>query len=396
MTARLSPSAVRSTVAIACTVVVLALSSTRIASAQGTSGNDQQLSALRQQLSALDRRVKELEKMAVNVDDGKPDAATLDARIARLEAEVRSLQNQGEAGVGSGGPQATKAQGAGPQVLTVKAPFQVVDAAGKVILKVDNAGLSIANKSGNPGVVIGPYKGARMGVFLLGPDGQTIAGRLALDQSDLGRLQVGRGDDGSGGVDVGVGSSSGAGFVMVRTPAGKDGVALGVYRGAPMGVSVIGPDGQSVEASLATGQKGGSVKVMNPAGVPMAALLAGDTGGGLALTGPAGGKSAVSLSVESSGGKVRVFPQAGGSVQAELAAASDAGGGAVNVYNGQGEAVGWLEATSGGNGQFTIGRAGKIYVKAAVLENGRGMIIAGPRVGGAPPGLVIPYYLEGR
>jgi hypothetical protein len=102
----------------------------------------------------------------------------------------------------------------------------------------------------------------------------------------------------------------------------------------------------------------------------------------------------VKLSVESSGGKVQVFPQGGGSAQAELKGTP--AGGELDVYNKQGEAVGWLEATSGGNGKFTIGRGGKIYVEAAVLQNGKGMIIAGPDVGGAPPGLVIPYYLEGR
>ncbi len=314
----------------------------------------------------------------------------------------------------------TEAQGAGPQVLTVKAPFQVVDAGGKVILRAEvragkpeltigdlasggttlgvgasGAGfVQVRTSAGNDGVALGQYKGAKMGVSLLRPDGQTLAGRLSLDASDLGRLQVGTPEDGKGGVDVGVGSESGAGFVMVHTPAGKDAVALGIYRSGPMGVSVFGPDGQAIEASLATGQKGGSVKVMNATGVGVAALLAGDTGGGLALTGPAGGKSAVSLSVDASGGKVRVFPQAGGSAQAELAAQAD--GGAATVYNNRGEAVGWLESTSGGNGMFEIGRAGKVYVQAAVLESGLGIVATGPEIGGSPPGLVIPNFLKGR
>ena len=128
--------------------------------------------------------------------------------------------------------------------------------------------------------------------------------------------------------------------------------------------------------------------------LPIVVAAATSDGGSLALAGPAGEKSAVKLSVGSSGGKVQVFPQGGGSAQAELKGTP--AGGELDIYNKQGEAVGWLEATSGGNGKFTIGRAGKIYVEAAVLQNGKGMIIAGPDVGGAPPGLVIPYYLEGR
>jgi hypothetical protein len=315
----------------------------------------------------------------------------------------------------------TEAQGASPQVLTVKAPFQVVDAGGKVILKAEvrdgkpeltigdlasggttlGVGASgagfvlVRTASGTDGVALGQYKGTKMGVSVLRSDGQTLAGRLSLDANDLGRLQVGSPDEGKGGVDVGVGTGSGAGFVMVHTPAGKDGVALGIYRGGPIGVSVFAPDGEAIEASLAAGQKGGSVKVMNVGGVGVAALLAGDTGGGLALTGPAGGKSAVSLAVDGSGGKVRVFPQAGGTAQAELGAASD-GGGAVNVYNKAGEPVAWVEATGGGNGQFVIGRGDKVYVKAAVLENGRGMVATGPQIGGAPVGMVLPNILVGR
>jgi hypothetical protein len=98
-----------------------------MASTQGASGTDQQISALRQQLAALDRRVKELEKVAVPADGGKPDPATLDVRITELEARVRSLQSQVAAGVGSGGAQAA---------TKIAAPFVVVDRAGKPIMRV--------------------------------------------------------------------------------------------------------------------------------------------------------------------------------------------------------------------------------------------------------------------
>jgi hypothetical protein len=297
MAARLSTSAVRSTVAIACTVAVLALLSTRIASTQGVSGTEQQLSALRQQLSALDRRVKELEKMAVNVGEGKPEAATPDARIARLEAEVRGLQSEVKASAASGEKQ---------EAAQIVAPFVVVDSAGKPLMRVTEEG-----------------NGFSRGIYVYDTN-TLIAGHLGVMQDGSGRVYV-------------------------------------TKKGA----------------------------------LPIVVAAATSDGGSLALTGPAGGSnSAVKLSVGSSGGKVQVFPQGGGSAQAELKATP--AGGEFDVYNKQGEAVGWLEATSGGNGKFTIGRAGKIYVEAAVLENGKGMIIAGPRVGGAPPGLVIPYYLEGR
>lgn len=295
MIAGLSTSAVRSTVVIACTVAVLTLLSTSVASSQGVSGTEQQLSALRQQLSALDHRVKELEKTAINVG-GQPEAATPDPRIARLEAEVRSLQSEMKA----------EAASRENQPAQIVAPFVVVDSAGKPILRVTEEG-----------------NGFSRGIYVY--DSNTlIAGHLGVMQDGTGRVYVTR-----------------------------------------KGV------------------------------LPVVVAAATSDGGTLALTSAAGGSnSALKLSVDASGGKVQVFPKGGGSAQAELKATPN--GGEFDVYNKQGEAVGWLEATSGGNGKFTIGRAGKIYVEAAVLQNGKGMIIAGPDVGGAPPSLVIPYYLEGR
>jgi hypothetical protein len=311
----------------------------------------------------------------------------------------------------------TEAQSVDPQVLTVKAPFQVVDAGGRVILKAEvrtgqsqltvgnlasggttlgvgasGAGfLSVRTATGTEGLALGQYRGEPMGVRVIGPDGESVEGSLALDAANKGQLTVG--DLQTGGTSVGVGKS-GAGFVIVRRGDGKNGIALGQLEGRPMSVGVFGENAKEL-VTLGTGQKGGSVKVMTSTGAAVAALLAGDTGGGVALTGPAGGKSAVSLSVEPTGGKVKVFPQGGGSAQAELTA-GPSGGGTVNVYNGAGEAVVWLEATSKGEGRLQVGRAGKVYVEAGVLPSGLGMVVAGPQVGGPPPGLVVPNLIMGR
>jgi hypothetical protein len=115
----------------------------------------------------------------------------------------------------------------------------------------------------------------------------------------------------------------------------------------------------------------GRIFVTTNGKTPLATMVADSEGGSFVVSLPAGKQAAVKLKATPAGGEV-------------------------DVFNSLGEAVVWLEATSAGNGRFTIGRAGKIYIQAAVLQNGKGMIIAGPRVGGAPPGLVIPYYLEGR
>lgn len=163
MFARLSTSAVRSAVAIACTVAVFVLLSTRSASTQGTSGANQQISVLQQQLSALDRRVQDLERAAVNVDQEKPEAGKPDARIARLEAEVRSLQSEVKAGAESGGHQ---------EPGQIVAPFVVVDSAGKPIMRVTEEG-----------------SGFSRGIYVYGSK-TVISAHLGADADGSGRVYV--------------------------------------------------------------------------------------------------------------------------------------------------------------------------------------------------------------
>jgi cell division protein FtsB len=284
MAVRISTITTRSAVAFACTLGMLAILSARSASTQGTSGTNQQISVLQQQLSALDRRVKSLEDAATAAaaadqvkqepaSAGKPNA-TLETRIAQLEAEVRSLQSQEAAGSG-GDSQPTRTQGGGgpasSQVLTVKAPFKVLDASGKkVILDVEDAGLIVGDPNsahvsigsgavvvvrseGRRGAALGNYEGS-MGLHVFASDGKAVAGSLAQDEEDRAQLLVGPAEKGS--VKIGVGPS-GAGFVSVHKTTGKTGVGLGVYGTAPMGVYVLNPDGQHIEASMTTGPEGG-------------------------------------------------------------------------------------------------------------------------------------------
>lgn len=228
MAVRLSTITSGSTVAIACTLVMLATFSTRSARTQAKSGTDAQISALQHQLSAMDRRVKDLEQAAQAAaaadqvkeepaSGGKPGGGTLEKRIAELEAEVRSLQSQDSGG--GGGSQTTKLLGGGrpggPQVLTVKAPFRVLDASGKKVI------LEVAETSNRPSLRLG--------------------------------------DPASGGVWAGVGVS-GSGALIVFRPDGQDGAALGNRQGA-MGVYVLNPDGQKIDASMTTSKEGGTLRL---------------------------------------------------------------------------------------------------------------------------------------
>ncbi len=157
----------------------------------------------------------------------------------------------------------TYAQGGGAQVLTVKAPFRVVDANNKVLLKVEaNAGtadvtigdptsggvtlgvgksgsgyVSTRTSAGRDGVNIGQYLGSGMGVYVVGTDGQTLEGALYLDSKKLkGHLLVG--DVKAGGLSGGPGDS-GTGYLVVRHANGKAGIDMGEREGRPMALGVF-------------------------------------------------------------------------------------------------------------------------------------------------------------
>ena len=303
-----------------------------------------------------------------------------------------------------------------PEVLTVKAPFQVVDAGGRVVMKVEvndgrprltvgdpasggsalgvgasGAGFAVVRTAtGTDGVALGAYRGEPIGVRVIGPDGKNVEGALALSKIDQGSLTLGMPD--KGGMQLGTGKS-GTGFMVLRRQSGEPGISMGLLDGRPLAVSIFGENAKEL-VTLETSQKGGSMKVSTSAGVPVAAVFAGEDGRGIALTGAAGGSSAVSLRVEPEGGRVRVFAKGGGSTRAELFAGKS--GGEVNVYNRSGEAVIWLEGTSQDQGRLQVGRAGNVYVDAGVLQSGVGIVVAGPQVGGPPSGLVAPNFIQGR
>ncbi len=169
MTSRLLTSAGRSRIAIGCAVMLALSLSTRIASTQGSSGTEQQISALRQQLSALDRRVKDLERAAVPADQGQPEPATqgkpgtLEGRIAQLETSVHTLQAQAKSGERSGG---TEASG------QIVAPFTVVDSAGKPLMRVTEEG-----------------HGFSRGIYMYNSN-VSIAAHLGSDRDGSGRVYV--------------------------------------------------------------------------------------------------------------------------------------------------------------------------------------------------------------
>ncbi len=314
-------------------------------------------------------------------------AASTDPQVAQLQQQVDALSKR-----------VLAMQGSGDASTKVKAPFEVVDGNGTPIFRVlaaktgalvvigdaaaggamigvgaSGAGfVSVRSAAGKDALGIGQYRGAGMGVHIVGSDGVAVKSRLALDSGGDGQLLVGAED--SSGVTLGVGRS-GAGFALIRRSDGERGIALGQIDGRPMSVAVFAENDKEL-VSLRTEADGGSVQVMNLNGTAVGGLLGGESGGKMALTGPDGGTSAVSILVDGTGGKVRVFPQAGGPAQAELTA--DDSGGSFTTYNSAGSSTTHL-GTKGSKGYFEISdSAGSIMVEAGSLASHKGYVMATP------------------
>lgn len=421
----------RTVFAIACAALVGAMTLSAanpqgIKAQAGPTGDPaRDINLLRQQVSRLETRLAELEKEELE----KLEAADLEAevrdkkfeqRLAQLEKAPNDLATRDTASQPvADGPltmrsttaalekrmAALEQKLAGP--LTVRAPFKVVDAGGKVVIEagtfVDGrpnlmigsrtagsveigvSGLEagfirVGTSTGTAGVGIGLTKDLGMGVHVYAPDGGSVEGSLSLDTAGTGGLSIGKSS--RGGARIGVGAS-GAGYLSVRRPDGKFGLSAGQLDGKPFSLSLYS-ENETELVALLTGPLGGTVLAKTPAGVAVAALLGGASGGGVELTGPSGGKNAVRLGVGPQGGQVSVFGTAGGKAQAQLIGGSS--GGAIELYSSSGSPSASLATGTAGGGALELSRSGTVYVEAGILSDGRGTVRVGPMTGGPPMG----------
>ncbi len=358
------------------------------------------------------------------------DLTTMDRRLDELSYEIARLRDRVAAaerrstlsravaaacGVAAFAtlPFATQAQSSGS---TVKAPFQVVDAAGKVVMKAEmrdgrpqvsiaesvvagtgasGAGFMIVRTAtGQDGASIGQHRGNKMGVRVIGADGVTSEASLTLDARNAGLLEIGR--DQGGGAFIGVGAS-GTGYANIRNGDGKVGASIGKWYGAGMGLSLIGVDGQTVQGSLVLDSANrGRLSV----GVPNAARgvlgLNADGNPTFTLFNAANQPGAALLTT---GAKSEVFVQSKG--QTARVIADDGDGSLVSLFRGSGGPAARLSAGPGGNGELTLGdAAGQTMVQAGVATGGFGIVRAGPRLGGVSgvsnAGLVLPNSIVGQ
>jgi hypothetical protein len=305
-----------------------------------------------------DRQKQEiLEERSINkvqVDLLKFQVVTLTAKVQGLSEEVAALKGQKP-----GEPGKEPAKPADGQVLSLRAPFTIKDASGRVIFKVDAAGNLPRATIGNP-----------------------AGGRVEIGLATGGGSLVGLYDDANKLLSTLVADPKGS-YLRVRD--NEQSTNLGKVEGDGVGLFLRKEDRLFGEVSALKGGYG-IARVFGADGKSVGGLFAAAEGGGLALTGPGGGKSAVSLGVTPSGGKVRVFPVGGGPARAELVAEGNIG--ALNVFGSTGTNAVTVASVESRAGKIEItNSSGNVVVQAGQQANGRGMVTTGPFEGGLAGGM---------
>lgn len=307
---------------------------------------------LRQQVLALEKRVAELEKEELEKfkgDDVAEDAAAkkLEQRLAKLEGGQQTAKNDGKTG--------TKPGAAGDdEAMTVRAPFVVLDKAGRTIFRVDTVDDRATAVVGNP-------LGAQA---VLGID---PAGNGSMRLFDAKRIP-----------NVWLSAKAEGGDLLLTGNGSKNAVTLSIDRGGA-----------------------GLVKVFNAAGRAVTALSSNASGGQVLVADAQTGKNTAMLSTSASGGNVMVYAPEGRGARAAMSADGDSGLIAVFNTGASGIPVAALETGSGGAGRLVLtDSAGNTMVEAGmVTSTGIGIVKAGP--GGFGPagvtgGVMPASSIQGR
>ena len=258
-------------------------------------------------------------------------------------------------------------------ITQVTAPFEVVDASGKVILSVRNEDNSDA------GVSI--YVGEGAGALSVHSGSAATVAELGTDENGNGIL---RALDAQGNLRAGI---SGEAVIGVFDESGEKALAtLGANEHGAGTLSLLGRGGKlGVEAVAGTESDGGVIRAMNANGQIVAGVGVDLRGKGLVAVVDTGGTAQLSISdagapalvildksnkqlaaVESVNGKGRVAILEQGRAAAELTAAV-AGGGRLVVHNSGGEPVAAVGPSPSGKGGISVYDNGQ---PVATLEAG--------------------------
>jgi hypothetical protein len=348
--------------------------------------------------------------------------------LADLEKRVSELENRLIKGPGT----ATR----------IRAPFEVVDAAGNVILQVTQgepkgASVAIWTRGSGKGAALTFEKNgqeiAGLGVGDKGDGELTIsdaAGTIRADILGSGFLSI-RDKSGSpvagiletekgyGRFVVGHGQATLAtleedengGSLLIHDASGDVVAEVGVDDDGAGGVSILdkdtelaalrpSSDGDGGEVIVANGEGkhlvtlgpsksgAGVVSVSSAEGTPMANLTGGLNGAGALLVGNSQGKVVAQMSSGAGGMGLVQISRPGGGAQAVLGA--DASGGLMQVSNAAGTPVGSFMAASDGAGFWQLTNSGGNTIVEAGLNGSVGVVKAGPRYICENSGMTMP------
>jgi hypothetical protein len=291
------------------------------------------------------------------------DVTALKVQIARLTARVAELEKLG--GGGSSQPDTASADREPGTIF--KAPFTIVNQAGKPIVVVyekdGQQGLSVRSPSGNPVVSLLAESNGEGSIAAF--DGTAATGPA----SNLAALRF------------------------------KDGRPELIVRGGDQAWARVTPqiisldlDDRELVRMKQFPDYGGQVTVFSTSGEPLATLQSNDVGhGGQLLLGQEG-TNRMQLQVNRAGSAdLKMFDEGGIRVVIEP-------GTGFNAFDTQGKVVAQFGATpSGNNGRFSLANsAGQMIVEAGMLPDGLGTVRAGPSFGARPSALQIPDRIVGH
>jgi hypothetical protein len=328
------------------------------------------------------------ENLSEVVDDLKKELADTKADVARLGSELESLRAE---------VRALNAKPGETPTLTLRAPFAVIDAAGRELMRVGegNDGTRIASR-------LAVTAANNRSIVEMTAEGLTATGRLTVN-TPAGRQAAvldARADNqasliflagtGAESASMGVGDS-GIGFLEVKDPGGSGGVNIGATE-SKMGVYVTADEGK-VQASVGLDDmRKGIVRVGDPTAA-RGVIGATRTGGvSFALYDGPGTEYRVGLLAAPDNSFVRL--------NSKLNAVhmnADGEGAAVHVFNKQGNAAGSLTSTTSGFGQLRLGNSdGDTVVEAGTTVDGLGVVRAGPLMGGTVGMEGLPFAIMGK
>jgi len=190
---------------------------------------------LEQRIEALEKRVEELEK---DIDKFELDADTESARDKKLEERLAAIERAQKAGRATG-PGPSKASDDDEQPLTVRAPFVVMDEAGRTLMRVDKS-----PASGGARMIIGNPVGSRLLLGLQKDDG---AGFQMYDNAGVQRVAIG----------AVVGSTllklEDKQFKLMLTTSGAEGNTVSLFKGDVISARMAGGPGGNGRMVLSSG-----------------------------------------------------------------------------------------------------------------------------------------------